>query len=192
MNPFAELVAIIANFYAHFVLLRFFLQYLSADFYNPLSQFIVTVTNPLLRFLRKVIPGYKGLDFASLALAFLTYSVSYILISLLSGQLSLDLVMLLVVPIFKVINSSFWLFIILIFIRAILSWIQLGHNPYTLLLGQLTNPLINKVRRRLPPMSGLDLSPMVATIGLYFIYRLLNVYIFAPILVGMGYPPVIL
>ncbi len=183
MNPFAELVLLIIKIYVHMVLLRFFLQYLRADFYNPLSQFVVKITDPFIRPLRKIIPGFGGIDFSSLVLAWLVYVIGGIAVDLLNGSFNANILKILIIPVLQVINSCFGLYIFLIFIRAILSWFQMGYNPILMVFGQLTDPLLSKCRKLLPPMSGFDFSPIVALIGLFFVQSLINYYIFP--LVGM-------
>jgi YggT family protein len=184
LNPFAELISIIVNFYVSIVLLRFFLQYFRADFHNPLSQFVVKATTPLVKPMRKIIPGFAGLDISSLILAWLILLFIEPLLLIVSGyKFELQIGYLLVDPIFKVISACFQLFMFLVIIRAISSWVATGgYNPVFALIGQLTEPLISKCRRILPAMGGFDLSPMIAILGLWFINRLLEVYLFPVIL----------
>jgi len=184
MNPFAELISIVVSFYIAIVLMRFFLQYFRADFYNPLSQFVVKATDPLIKPVRKIVPGFAGLDISSLVLAWLISLISEPLLVVLSGySFKLNIGLLLVAPVFKVISACFSLFILLIFIRAISSWVATGgYNPVFAVIGQLTEPLISKCRRLLPATGGFDLSPMIALLGLWFVNRLLDVYVFSVIL----------
>ena len=79
------LLQTLGNLYLLVVLLRFLLQLVRADFYNPISQFIVRATKPLLMPLRRIIPGYGGLDFASLVLALAIQLVLMVLIIKLMG-----------------------------------------------------------------------------------------------------------
>lgn len=185
MNPFAELVSIIINIYIDIVLLRFFLQYFRADFYNPLSQFVVKATDPLIKPVRKVVPGLGGLDISSLVLAWLLSITSILLVQLLSGNINdFQLAQLLIYPVFMVIGGCFDLFMFLIFIRAILSWFMTGgDNPIIAVIGQLTEPLLSKCRKLLPQSSGFDFSPFIALLGLLFVSRLIDYYIF-PIFVN--------
>ena len=184
LNPFAELISIIINFYVSIVLLRFFLQYFRADFHNPLSQFVVKATSPLVKPMRKVIPGFGGLDLSSLAIAWLIFVISEPLLLLISGyRIELQFGYLLVAPILKVITACLSLFMFLIIIRAISSWMATGgYNPVFAIIGQLTEPLMSKCRRLIPTTGGFDLSPMLAILGLWFINRLLEVYLFPAIL----------
>jgi len=184
LNPFSELISIIISFYVSFVLLRFFLQYFRADFYNPLSQFVVKATDPLIKPLRKIVPGFAGLDASSLILAWGIFTISEPLLLLVSGySLNMGVGLFIVPPIFKVISACFNLFIFLVIVRAISSWIATGgYNPVFTVIGQLTEPLMSKCRRVLPATGGFDLSPMIALLGLWFINQLLNVYLYPAIL----------
>ena len=104
MNPFAELISMVVGIYVNIVLLRFFMQYFRADFHNPLSQFVVKATDPLVKPVRKIVPGFAGLDISSLVLAWLISLASELLVAILGGNLAnMSIGLLLVLPIFKVI-----------------------------------------------------------------------------------------
>jgi YggT family protein len=186
MNPFAELISMVIGMYVFIVLLRFFLQYFRADFYNPLSQFVIKATDPLIKPIRKLVPGFGGIDVSSLVLAWLVSLVSELVIIILSGSLAnASIGLILILPLFKVISGCFNLFMFLIFVRAISSWVaQGGYNPVFAVIGQLTEPLMSKCRRLLPATGGFDLSPMIAIFGLMFVSRLIEYYIY-PMIIGL-------
>ncbi|MFM1892677.1 MAG: hypothetical protein RLZ44_1754 [Pseudomonadota bacterium] len=172
-DPLVFLIQVVFGLYTLVVMLRFLLQLVRADFYNPLSQFVVKVTSPLLRPLRKVIPGLGGLDLSSLLLAWLVKSVELLLIYLVSGfGLLVAQALVLAIPELLALTINIFLFSILILV--VLSWISpVGHNPAVSLLSDLTAPIMEPVRRRMPPMGGLDLSPMVVMVGLILLKMLL-------------------
>ncbi len=181
MNPFAQLFDILVSMYVSIVLLRFFLQYFRADYYNPLSQFIVKVTDPLVKPLRKVIPGFGGMDLSTLLLAWLILLVKFVIFSLISSQLtSAAWITLTLIALVKLLESIIGLFIFLVIIRVILSWVapQNGYNPVFLVINQLTEPMIGKFRQLLPPMGGFDLSPMLLLILLFFINSSIKYYLY--------------
>jgi YggT family protein len=173
-SPIQFLLVTLFDLYVMVVLLRFMLQLFRADFYNPVSQFVVTVTNPLLVPMRKVIPGVGGIDVSSLLLAFLVVLVKIFLLVALSGQSAgvgvvfafglLDLLT-------QAVNLIFWL----VLIRAIMSWIN-PHldNPFIMVIYQVTEPIMAPVRKIIPPIGGLDLSPVVLIIGLQFLLVLVK------------------
>lgn len=161
------------GFYILAVMLRFLLQYVRADFYNPLVQFLVRITNPPLLPLRRIIPGYRGLDLASVVLAVVLQLTEVTLILLINQRLSVEGVLLMTVAeLFKLlINIYLWGIVI----QAVLSWFNPDpRHPAARLLAQLTDPVLRPVQKRLPPVSGIDLSPMVVIVALIFISLLLQ------------------
>ena len=153
----------IGSLYLLIVLLRFILQLVRADFYNPLSQFIVRATHPLLKPLRKVIPSLAGLDLASLALAILVQLVLMALTLMLLGYGLDNPVQLLVWSIIGVTALFVKVFFFALIISVILSWVAQGsQNPTVALVNQICEPLLTPIRRILPNLGGLDLSPIVA------------------------------
>lgn len=168
------LVDTIIGLYILMIVLRFLLQWVRADFYNPLSQFIVTLTNPPLKFLRSFIPGLWGIDLAAILLALVLTMVKFWLIYFMLGQ-SAQAIGILVLSIGDLFKLVVYIFIFTIFIRAILSWFvpQQGYNPFIGLLQSLSEPLLAPARRIIPPISQLDLSPLFVVIVLYLILILL-------------------
>lgn len=177
------LLSTLFQLYIALILLRFLLQWVRADFYNPLSQFIVKVTSPLLRPLRRIIPGWGGLDIACLLLAYLitmaqvalvgAHIAPYNFLGLLDGQM-MGPVSLLLVSLVDMLTLIISLYLIAIIIQAIASWISPGsYNPALALLYTLTEPLLRPARSLLPPISGLDLSPILVLLGLQVVKMLL-------------------
>lgn len=160
-NPLEFLLTVIFQLFILAVLLRFLLQWVRADFYNPLSQALVKLTNPLLRPLRRLIPGWGGIDLAALVLAFVLQLVlAIILIALRGGPL--HPLTILLWSLSELVALTFNIFIFSLIIQAILSWITPGqYNPASALLHRLNEPLLRPARRLIPPFSGLDLSPLV-------------------------------
>jgi YggT family protein len=153
----------IGSFYLLIVLLRFILQLVRADFYNPLSQFIVRATHPLLKPMRKIIPSLAGLDLASLVLAILVQLVLMAVTLMLLGYGLDNPVQLLIWSIIGVTALFLKVFFFALIISVILSWVAQGsHNPTAMLINQICEPLLAPIRRILPSMGGLDLSPIVA------------------------------
>jgi len=173
-DPLVFLVEILFGLYITVVMLRFLFQLLRVDFYNPLSQVIVKATNPPLRLLRRVIPSIGKIDTSSIILMLALQYVSLILIMLIAGA-HLFPVMLLYLSVVELINHAFNIFIFSIIILAIMSWVTSPYqqNPIAPLLEQLTRPVMRPMRRLLPPMGGIDLSPMIALIALFFFKMLL-------------------
>ncbi|MCB2263713.1 MAG: YggT family protein [Candidatus Thiosymbion ectosymbiont of Robbea hypermnestra] len=174
-NPLAFLVQVLFGFFAGVVLLRFLLQWVRADFYNPISQFVVRVTTPVLRPLRRVIPGYAGLDPAALVLAWLVKAGELGILALLLS-LPVNPLGALAWALPGLVDLTITLLIFGVLIRAILSWFNpgsYGGHPLADLLDSLTEPVMGPARRLLPPFGGLDLSPMLVMIGLILLKMLL-------------------
>lgn len=160
------LVRTIFDLYIMVVALRFLLQILRADFYNPISQFIVTLTNPPLRYLRRWIPGYAGVDWACLILLFGVQILELALISLIGG-VAPSLPGLLVLSLASLIRLCIYILMFAIIIQVIISWVAPGaYNPLTTLLYRLTDFILRPARRLLPPVSGVDFSPWLVLVAL--------------------------
>jgi len=166
-NAGVFLVDILFGFYIFAVMLRFFLQIVRADFYNPLCQAIVTATNPPLRPLRRYIPAVGGIDTASVLLMLSLQLISSYLVVILLG-VSPSFPGLLLGAVAELVSKSLYLFIFAIFIQIVISWVAPGtYNPVVGVIDSITTPLLRPARRLLPPMGGIDLSPMLVIIGLY-------------------------
>lgn len=173
------LVTVAFNLFAFAILLRFFLQWAKADFYNPLCQFLIKVTNPLLLPLRRIIPGFFGVDCAAVVLTFLVVLVQKgLLIFISSGILPWAIptvdgqmpawVAWIVIAAVGVIKLVITLFIYLIIIRVIASWLMQGrYNPAITAVHQVTQPLFHFVYRFIRPTGGFDFAPMVLLIVLF-------------------------
>jgi YggT family protein len=167
------LVDTVAGLYLIAVILRFLLQLLRADFYNPLSQFVVNITNPPLRPLRRFIPGFRGLDIASLTLAFIVATIKLLIISTIAG-ITLNLASTILLSIADILQTTVYIFIFITIARAVLSWFQQGgQNPIERLLSSLSEPLLKPLRRILPELGGLDFSPFALIILLTLILKLI-------------------
>ena len=172
-QPAVFLVQVIFGLYAILVLLRFLLQLTRADFYNPLSQFIVKATKPVLNPLRRVIPAVAGMDTASLILAWLVITLEQLAILAITG-VGFKLLMAALLAIPELVSLTINIFLFAILIQVIISWINPGaHNPALSLIHSLTEPLLGPVRRRMPDMGGFDLSPLVVMVGLVILEMLL-------------------
>jgi YggT family protein len=180
------LVQSLGSLYVLVVLLRFVLQLVRADFYNPLSQFTVKATQPLLKPLRRVIPGFGGVDLASLLLAVLVQTVLYLVIGALDGD------NLLVIPgpllVWSVIGVTalfLKIFFFAMILSVILSWVAPhSHNPGALLANQICEPLLAPFRRLIPNLGGLDISPIFALLAIH----LISGYVLLPLAIEAGMP----
>ncbi|ABE55963.1 protein of unknown function YGGT [Shewanella denitrificans OS217] len=176
MNAMSFLITTVFDLYLMVVILRFWLQWAKADFYNPFSQFIVKATHPVLAPMRRILPSVGSIDTASIVLALLVVLVKMLVLTLLAGA-AIDILTLLLFSLISVVKEAGVLLFWLILIRALLSWFNQGHNPIVMMMTQLTEPVLAPVRRIIPPMGGLDLSVMFVIIGLNFLNMLLSQYV---------------
>jgi YggT family protein len=158
------ILLIASTFYLTIVLLRFLLQLARADFYNPISQFVVKITNPLLRPIRKVVPGWGGIDGASLVLAIIIQAITFflILIALNGGIPAINPLTLLVWAVLNVLDLIVKIYFWSVIAVVVISWIApSSSHPAIQLVAQITEPIMRPVRNVIPSMGGLDLSPIV-------------------------------
>jgi len=172
-DPLVFLIQTLFGLYTAVVVIRFLLQLTRADFYNPISQFVVKLTSPAVRPLRRLIPGYAGLDLSSLVLAWLLKSLELALLALLVGLDRNPLGALAwAVPGLLELLINIILFAILV--RVILSWLNPDpYHPAFSVLDSLTGPVLRPAQRVLPSIGGLDLSPMLVMIALVLLEMLL-------------------
>ena len=150
-------------------LLRFVLQAVQASFYNPFSEGIVRITNPVLNPLRQVLRPYRNLDFASFVLAWVMHMLVAALFSL-SGDAPLEILPILTDSLRATLNLAIGIFLVAIFVSIIMSWIAPNvYSPAAIIARELAEPLLAPARRILPPLGGIDLSPMITIVVLLLI-----------------------
>lgn len=180
MNPqgaFLFLLSYAFDVYIFLVLTRFLLQLVKADFYNPVSQFVVKATNPPLKPLRKVIPGYGGIDIAALVLVMALVILRILLFLFINtGSLAVNPLTMLLVTVQQTAGLLLNYIFFAVLARVILSWVAPDpYNPIVRVIAQITEPVMAPARRLLPPMGGLDLSPIVVLLGVQFLRVLFGV-----------------
>jgi YggT family protein len=154
------------------LVLRVWLQLVRADFYNPLSQFIVKVTNPLVIPLRRIIPGFGGIDISTLVLAFAVATLKFIVLPLLNGG-ELNILSALYLGLIYLIKQTGILLFMLMLVMALMSWVVQGYNPTQAIFHQLTEPFLKPIRRIVPSIGGLDLSVLIA----FLLLNVVNIFL---------------
>ena len=158
------------------LLLRFVMQTMRAPFRNPLGQAVIALTDWIVKPLRRVFQGYKGLDWASLIATVLFQLLWLLALRLVFGGFGFtgDGILFLVVrTLFELVNNVLWLFIVIVIVQAILSWVS-PDGPLSGLLNALTFPLLRPIRKVIPPIGGtLDLSPLVFIVAAQILLMLL-------------------
>ncbi|WP_061240221.1 YggT family protein [Ectopseudomonas composti] len=183
------IIQTLGSLYLLIVLLRFILQLVRADFYNPLSQFIVKATQPLLTPLRRIIPSFAGLDIASLILAILVQLLLMIVtLTLMGYNVGGFILQLLVWSLIGVTSLFLKVFFFALIISVILSWVAPGsYNPGAQLVNQICEPLLAPFRKLLPNLGGLDISPIFAFIAI----NLADRFIIGGLAAYTGLPPML-
>jgi YggT family protein len=157
----------LGSLYLLIVLLRFVLQLVRANFYNPLCQFAVRATQPLLKPLRRIIPSLFGLDMSSLVLAIIVQLALMALTLLLTYGTIGNPLLLLAWSLIGVLALFLKIFFFAMIISVVLSWVAPGsHNPGAELVNQICEPALAPFRKILPNLGGLDISPILAFIVL--------------------------
>ena len=173
------LVKLFFDIYILALILRYLLTIVRVDSLNPLSTLIMKVTNPLLKPLRRTIPGYFGIDWASIISLFLVQAIEIILVALIitggipafSGLTMLTIAYLL--------RTILYIYLFIIIVQVIISWINPNvYNPITTIMYQISEPILKPIRQFIPSSGGLDFSPLVALI----IINLLMILIISPLM----------
>jgi YggT family protein len=183
----AFLIETLFSLYIGAVVLRMLLGYAGANFYNPLSQFLVKVTNPVLVPLRRFIPSIGKIDTSAIVLALgLTIITILLLYMVASAQyfvrsypifagVSFNVITILLAAIIDLVKVVIWVYIISLLIQAVMSWVGSAHgNPVAPLIDSLTRPLLSPVRRVIPNIGALDLSPLVVILALNILLIIIN------------------
>lgn len=181
------IIQTLGSLYLLIVLLRFVLQLVRADFYNPLSQFTVKATQPLLKPMRRVIPGFAGLDLASLVLAIIVQLLLMVVTLTLMGYgVGGFILQLLVWSLIAVGSLMLKVFFFALIGSVILSWVAPGsHNPAAQLINQICEPLLAPFRKLMPNLGGLDISPIFAFMAIHLFDR----FVLGNLVASTGMPP---
>jgi YggT family protein len=163
------IISTIAQLYLFVMLLRFWLPFVHADFRNAIAQGILRLTSPLVIPVRRVIPPIGLLDTATVIVAFALQYLTIFVILTISGFPS-GILPIAVTAIVDLVLLSLQLFKFAIFIFILLSWFAAGtYNPAISFVTMLVNPVLKPLRRLIPPIGMLDLSALIALIGLHAI-----------------------
>lgn len=163
-DPAVFLIDTLFSLYILAVMLRFLLQWTQADFYNPVSQFLVKATHPPLRIMRRFIPAVGRIDTSSLVLALVLQMLANFSILAIKG-LSIGIVALALLSFTDLVKMLLDILVYAIFAGAILSWFAAGsYSAASSILYSLTEPVLSVCRRLLPDFGGIDLSPLLALV----------------------------
>ncbi|MFC0323640.1 YggT family protein [Gallibacterium melopsittaci] len=174
MNTLQFLIQTIIGVYLFILVAKTWLQYCRVNAYNPLSQTLIKLTQPVLAPVRKVIPMKFNIDFSALFVAFVLGALKLpILYWLMSERFSLDLIYIVLLGVLSIAKAWGEMIFWAIFLRAIMSWFSRGNNPLDYVLYQISEPLLAPIRRILPSTGMLDFSVMVLGILLILLNNVL-------------------
>lgn len=175
-NAFSFLVDVVISVYAGIILLRILLQLVRANFYNPLSQFIVKVTAPLLNPLRRVVPGWRGLDVAAVLLVLVVVLLDVLALLFIRQRDVPPIPYLLLWTVAKTAAITIRLYVLTILLEVLASWFNPGpyRNPVIGVIAEVNRPVLDPVRRLMPTREiGIDFSPLIVLLLAYFFLYLL-------------------
>lgn len=174
-NAFAFLIDTIFTLYIAVLLLRVMLEAVGADYYNPVSQVLIRLTEPLVGPLGRLIPRLGRFNTAAVVLLIVLQTIAVVVVAAISG-FAVDPLQALVIAMFRLVRLLLMTYLVLIIVEVILSWVGGAmRHPIVPLIYQLTRPILEPIRRVVPSLGGLDLSPLIAIIGIQFLMILIGV-----------------
>ncbi|MGH1471925.1 MAG: YggT family protein [Cellvibrionaceae bacterium] len=171
MSPMVQIglliVGTLGSLYLTVIVLRFLFQLAKADFYNPISQIIVKATNPVLIPIRRVIPGFYGIDISSIVFAILFHWLVIQILAFILGASIINPITAITWAVVGLISLIVNIYFYGMIIMIIASWIAPGsYNPILLLIRQIVAPITAPFRKIIPPMGGLDITPIFVFLAL--------------------------
>lgn len=185
MNPINDagyfLISTLFDLYLFILMLRMILALSGVHYLNPLTQFVIKLTQPLINPLRRILPTVRGIELSTLFCLFILECIKFLLLSLMSKGLP-NPAGLLILAFADLIKLGLMIFFYAILAGALLTWVNVQH-PIVAVLDQITAPILRPIQRILPPIGGFDLSPIPALIGI----QLIIILIVSPLLwLGMS------
>ncbi len=168
------LIQSLIGFALYLVVLRFLMQWLRADFRNQFGQSIISISNPLILPLRRILPSIRMFDTATLMLAYALGLVKIFAFVALRSEASIPLINYLIWGVGLLFKYSIHLFLVAVFIQVIASWINPhSHHPILSVANSIAQPLLAPAQRLIPTMGGIDFSPILVILLLQFSLRLI-------------------
>ena len=175
-NALLFLINTLFGLYLAILMLRVWLQVVRADFYNPLAQFIWRVTHPILQYPARYIPRWRNVDIAALLFMWLLATIN-IFIDVTILDWSTNILACLYIALLKLAILGLNLYSFCILAQAIMSWMNPGTpSPVNSLLWSINEPILRPVRKTIPPVAGIDFSPLVVILALQVVARLIPLH----------------
>ena len=166
------LVNTLFDLYIFVLMVRILLVAVHADFFNPLSQFIIKLTKGLIVPLRRIIPNFKNIELASVVVILILECVKFYLLGIISDS-TINFAGVLVLASADALKTLVNLIFYAILLQAIMSWINQGYSSISAILAKITAPIMRPFRRTIPPIGGIDVSPIAVMVVLQLIIILL-------------------
>jgi len=183
-NALIFIVKTLLELYIITFFLRFILQWVRADFRNPVTQFFVRITNPLVIPARRMIPSIRGLDTATIVIIVLLELLITVILVNLTCLNQAYFIQIIGLVLLRIVYMALRIYLFVIFIYVLLSWISPGtFSPVASLLASIAEPVLRPFRRLIPPIAGFDLSALFALIAIQAVTMLLPI---GRIVAGMG------
>lgn len=176
-NATIFLITTLFDLYLFVLMVRVILVHARADYFNPLSQFVVKLTQPIINPLRRILPNVAHFELASIFLILALEVLKFFLISIMVTGVPhiTGLLILAIGDAAKILLNTFFYAILF---QVLLSWIQPGYSPVGRVLSLITSPIMKPIQRIVPPIGGMDISPIPALI----ILQLLMILVITPLL----------
>jgi YggT family protein len=175
------LVNTVFDLYIFVLMVRILLVAVHADFFNPLSQFIIKLTKGLIVPLRRIIPNFKNIELATVLVLLILESVKFFLLGIIAEN-DINMAGIVVLACADALKTLVNLIFYAILIQAIMSWINQGYSSISAILAKITGPIMRPFRRTIPPIGGIDISPIAVMVVLQLI-----IILFISPLVSMGW-----
>jgi YggT family protein len=171
LNAILFLISCIFDFYIMILFVRLVLSWVHADYNHPLTQFVVKLSSPIIKPIKKFIPDYRKLETATLVLIILVTMLKYLLLSLMSYGFP-NIFGLFIAAIGDCIRLLLVTLSIALILQAILSWVM-PNSPAYYTLSKLTSPITDPLHKFIPPLAGIDITPLIAIIILQLLVILI-------------------
>jgi YggT family protein len=162
--------------YIFILLVRIILAFVRADYFNPMTQFFIKLTQPIVGPLRRMLPNYKNFELSSVFLVLVLEAIKFILLAMLIKNFP-NLGGILILSVADALRSLLNIFFYAILLQAIMSWLQQGYSPAGELLNRITMPIMRPFQRLIPTIGGIDITPIPVMI----ILRLLIIVLVSPL-----------
>ncbi len=162
-DPITLIIRTLGELYVFLLLLRFLLQLARADYYNPISQSVVKVTQPVLSPFQRILPKAGRMDLSPLVVGLIVKLIIIMaIVALHGGSIPNNLPILLIYSVAGILNSILDIYFWAVIGSVIISWVAPGsYHPAPQLISQITEPLFKMAQKVIPPLGGLDLSPIL-------------------------------